>query len=294
MPAGERWIGDDAAVLSDPGAPWQLLAVDSVVAGVHADLSLVSLADLGWKALAANLSDLAAMGAEPWRCVVSVAGAGGADLDAVYEGLGEAAALYECPVVGGDLVAAPALVVTVAVTGTCDGPPVGRDGARPGHGIWVTGALGASAAGLRVLRGGGGNGGGGGGGGDDPGLGALIAAHRRPLPRLAEGRAARLAGATAMVDVSDGFASDLWHVARASGVGLELDLLPVAPGATRAEAAGGGEDYELAFCAPDAERVVEAFAGLRRPVLVGRCTDRPGTAELLGEPFPPLGWEHSL
>ena len=278
---GEVWIGDDAAVLAMPAAPWLLLAADAVVAGVHADLRLTTLEDFGWKALTVNLSDIAAMGGTPAHALVTVAGPPDTDLEALYRGLGLAAGTYGSAVVGGDLSNAPALVVSVAVTGTSLQPPVLRGGARPGDGIWVTGPLGASAAGLRLLR-------------RDPATtpAPLRAAHARPVPRLAEGAAAAAAGATAMIDVSDGLAADLMHIADASGIGFELDGVPVASGATQDEALGGGEDYELIFCAPDADRVAQAFAALRSPVWIGSCVASTGHRRLAGQVLAGRGWQH--
>ena len=293
-PPGETWIGDDMAVVHRPEAPWLLLSADAVVAGVHADLALTSVEDFGWKAMTCNLSDVAAMGGQPGHALVAVVGPPGTDLDALYRGIADAATTYGCPVVGGDLSEAPILMVTVAVTATVDGTPVGRGDAMPGDRIWVTGPLGASAAGLRRWRAGGSGGGGSDAGGSDAdGLdAALRAAHARPVPRLVEGRAARLAGATAMIDVSDGLTADLGHLADASGVGFELDEVPVAAGATREEALGGGEDYQLVFCAPDAGRVDAAFAGLSAPVPIGRCVDDSDKRRLAGRPLPPSGWRH--
>ena len=166
-----------------------------------------------------------------------------------YEGLLAAAELFSCPIVGGDLSAAPTLVVAVAVTGTLDGgKPVLRSGASPGDLLFVTGPLGSSAAGLALLRAG--------QAGEAP---DLALAHRRPRARVAEGRAARTAGATAMIDLSDGLASDVRHLATSSRVGIALERVPVAVGVARAmgddgvrAALGGGEDYELLFAAPDA------------------------------------------
>lgn len=277
----EVWIGDDTSVLRMPAAPWLLFAADAVVAGVHADLSLTSVDDLGWKALVANVSDLAAMGGMPAHAVVTVAGPDDTDLDGLYQGLAAAADAYRCPLVGGDLTNAPALVVSVAVTGTADGPPVRRDGARPGDTLWVTGPLGASAAGLRVLR----------HRRRQPGLldgieAELAAAHARPLPKLAEGEAARRAGATAMIDVSDGLAADLGHIADASGVGFELMDVPVAAGATLDEALGGGEDYQLVVATPPDVELADA-------VRIGRCRPDPTVRLFRGEPLPPLGWQHT-
>jgi thiamine-monophosphate kinase len=282
-PAGETWIGDDAALVVPP-LGGLLLAADLVVAGVHADLSLVGLDDLGWKALSVNVSDIAAMGGEPTHALVSVAAPPDTDIELLYEGIAEAVDEYRCPVVGGDLSTSTQLVVSVAVLGDAGArPPVLRSGALPGDIVFVTGPLGASAAGLAALRAGRGE-----------MVPALAAAHRRPIARVLEGHAARCAGATAMVDVSDGLAADVRHLADASGVGLALDHVPVADGATLEQALGGGEDYELVFTATNPGHVVAAFAeaGLRQPIAIGRCTADP-TERLLGEgELPAAGWQH--
>ncbi len=280
---GETWIGDDTAVLESP-AGWLLLATDTVVAGVHADLSLTGLDDLGWKAMAANVSDVAAMGGRASHAVVAVTAPAGTDFELLYDGIAAAAARFSCPVVGGDLTSGPVVVVTVTVTGTLGGPAVLRSGARPGDSVWVTGPLGASAAGLRSYRRNAAP--------SDSTDVALRLAHARPLPAMAEGVAARVAGATAMIDVSDGLSAELGHVADASGVGITLDEVPVAPGATEAEALGGGEDYALVFCAPDEAAVARAFAGLAAPIRIGVCTDQPGELAFRGEILPRTGWDH--
>jgi thiamine-monophosphate kinase len=286
-------IGDDAAVVPVPPGD-VLLTADAVVAGVHADLDLVGLDDLGWKAIAVNVSDVAAMGGRPLYALVTVAGPlADVDVDALYEGLSAAADEYACPIVGGDFSAAPVLMVSVAVAGTVDaGRPVFRDGASPGELLFVTGPLGSSAAGLELLRTG--------RAGEAP---DLALAHRRPRARVAEGEAARTAGATAMIDISDGLASDVRHVAAASGVGVALDRAPVAVGVARAmgddgvfAALGGGEDYELLFAAPDRARVEAAFtnAGLTLPLLIGRCTADPTERRLGDSDLPDGGWEHFI
>lgn len=291
-PPGETWAGDDVAVVPGPAGAL-LLAVDAVVAGVHADLDLVGLDDLGWKALVANLSDIAAVGGRPTHALVSVAGLlAEVDVDLLYDGILAAAEAYDCPVVGGDLSSAPTLVVAVAVAGDAgppDPPPVLRTGARPGDVLWVTGPLGSSAAGLALLR------------EDRAGEAADLAlAHRRPRPRLAEGVTARRAGATAMIDVSDGLAADVRHLADESGVGVVLDHVPVAIGVSRVSdrpedlALGGGEDYELVFAAPRSAGVEAAFsaADLGVPLRIGRCTADPAERRLREGALPLLGWEH--
>ncbi len=292
-PDGQSWVGDDAAVVPRPGGAL-LLAADAVVAGVHADLSLVGIDDLGWKALVANLSDIAAVGGRPTYALVTLAGPlGKVDVDLLYDGLIAASDAYDCPIVGGDLSDAPALMVAVAIAGDAgagEPSPVLRSGARPGDILFVTGPLGSSAAGLALLRG-------------DRATEApdLTLAHRRPRPRLAEGMAARSAGATAMIDVSDGLAVDVGHLGDASGVGLVVDRVPVAIGVSRISdqpeelALSGGEDYELIFAAPDAARVEEHFvaAGLAMPIRIGRCTDDPVERRLGDGDLPTVGWEHT-
>ncbi len=292
-PADQTWLGDDVAVVPGPSGPL-LLAADATVAGVHADLSLVGVDDMGWKALVANLSDIAAVGGRPTYALVTLAGPlGSIDVDLLYDGLTAAADTYGCPVVGGDLSDAPNLVVAVAVAGdggAGDPPPVLRSGARPGDRLWLTGPLGSSAAGLALLRAD--------RAGEAPDL-ALV--HRRPRARLAEGAAARAAGATAMIDVSDGMAADVAHLARASGVGVVIERVPVAIGVSRVSdqpedlALGGGEDYELIFAAPESAEVEEVFAeaGLGVPLHIGHCTADPAERRLRDGELPSMGWEHA-
>jgi thiamine-monophosphate kinase len=179
--------------------------------------------------------------------------------------------------VGGDLARGTQLVVAVSITGSVDGQPVLRSGASPGDTLFVTGPLGASAAAWRDLR-----------------AGGAGTAHRRPRARLAEGAAARRAGATAMIDLSDGLGLDLRRLADASGVGVVVDAVPAAPGATGDDAIGGGEDYELLFAGPDAAAVRAAFEaeGLRAPLAIGHCTSDPAERRLAEGPLPEAGWEH--
>jgi thiamine-monophosphate kinase len=284
-PCGQTWFGDDAAVVSAPGGGQMLLASDTLVGGVDADFSLTTLADFGWKAMAVNLSDIAAMGGRPAYAVLSVVGLAPSGIGELYEGVLEAASAYGCPVVGGDLSAGEALVVSVAVTGHVEGRAVLRSGARPGDSIWVTGALGAAAAGLRCLRAAR-------GGAVEP---LLAKAHARPVPALAEGAAAREAGATAMIDVSDGLVSDLGALARSSGVGFELEAVPVAPSATLEEALGGGDDYALVFTLPaGVEPANFPAAGLPPPFRLGVCVPDPGHRRLAGAELPSSGFTHAL
>jgi len=291
-PPGEVWAGDDAAVLPSPGGP-VLLTADTLVEGVHFDLSLSGVDDLGWKALAVSVSDIAAMGGRPLHALVTVTvprGRGG-DLEQLYDGLEAAARAFACPVVGGDLTSGPHLSVTVAVMGTAP-KPVLRSQAKPDDALLVTGPLGGGAAGLRLLRGGAVT--------FDPAdlrqpEARAALAHRRPEPRVAEGDAARRAGASAMIDLSDGLALDLRRLADASGVGVVVDQVPLGPAASLDEALTGGDDYELLFAVPDARRAHQRFeeAGLSPPFVIGRCTNDPGERRLGAGPLPEGGWEHT-
>lgn len=311
-------LRDDAAVLGLPAGPL-VVSVDSVVAGVHVDLALCSPGDVGWKALMGALSDLAAMGASPVGAVVALcvpepAGAGtgaqqatpsasadgpGALALGVMEGVAEASSASGCPVVGGDVSQAGELAVAVTVLGTvADEPPaVSRSGARPGDVVLLTGPCGASAAGLRLLRAG--ESGGRASGSRSAGAAvAAIRAYWRPVARLREGELTRRGGATAMIDVSDGLALDLHRLADASGVGFVLEQVPIAAGATREEALGGGEDYALVFtlAESDVPELTAAFtaAGCAGPQRIGVIVADPDVRTLAGRELERLGWQHRL
>jgi thiamine-monophosphate kinase len=226
-----RWIGDDCAVVRADG--YAAISTDVMVDGTHFRLGEASFADVGWRALAAALSDLAAMGAAPGEAFLSVVlppEAADDDVVALHEGAEDLARQTGVTIAGGDLARGPALTVAVTVVGWGSTPLIGRDGARPGDRVGVTGELGGSAVGL---------------------AGGPRARYLRPWPRLAEGLELALV-ATAMMDLSDGLASDARRLAEASGVRIVLDAsaLPLAPGADVELAATGGEDYELLVCVP--------------------------------------------
>jgi thiamine-monophosphate kinase len=276
-PSGERvrlGSGDDAAVVEAGGTT--AVSVDAVVDGIHFTLEAFGARAVGRKALAAGLSDLAAMGAEPGEAYVVVAAP--ADLPddqllGLADGLAEVAAREGVSIAGGDLVASPVLVVSVTSVGRepAGGRLVSRAGAKPGDVLAVTGELGGAAAALALLQ-------------ESDVAGEVPDAHREallarqldPRPRLGEGLALAGAGATAMIDVSDGLGADAGHLAGASGCRLEIELerVPIAEGVAEVAggdgaalelAAGGGEDYELLVTLPpdrlDAARKAVAKTG---------------------------------
>jgi thiamine-monophosphate kinase len=245
-------IEHDAAVVEG-----LVVTQDALVEGVHFRFDLLSWRELGFRAAAVNVSDLAASGAEPVALIVSLGLPGGAavgDVIELYEGLAEAGV----PVRGGDTTRADGVYLSVTALGRAERVP-GRAGARPGDLVVVTGPLGGAGAAFRAGR--------------------LL----RPPVRVAEGR--RLAAvATAMLDLSDGLAPDAGHLAERSGcrLAIELERVPLAEGAAVADL-GFGEDYELLATTPDAL----GFA------VIGRVEEGDGVSLTLdGEPTPLSGWDH--
>jgi thiamine-monophosphate kinase len=278
-----RWTGDDAAVTR--ARPLAVTSIDTLVDGVHFARATHSPSDIGWKALATALSDLAAMGADVGEAYVSVVLPD--DVEEPLElvrGMEELAAECGATIAGGDVVHGPVLVLTVAVTGWADSEQelVGRDGAEVGDLVGVTGELGGSEAGRRLLEA---------GETDQP---ELIARHLRPRPRLDAGRALAAAGATAMIDLSDGVATDAGHVASRSGVELRIRLedVPCAPGVSPEQAVTGGDDYELLVTVPASGRA--AAEGAAPITWIGDVSAGAGLVLLGPEgPLPGLrGYEH--
>ena len=295
-------IGDDAAAWR-AGDQLLLATTDTLVEGVHFRPEFAPWADVGWKALAVNISDIAAMGGEPLFALVTLALPLETEIsfaDELYEGLMDCAREYGVTVAGGDIVRAPQISVTIALIGRAqmpDGEPIlmRRDGARAGDVIAVTGTLGDAAAGLWRLRKGAGH--------DEP----LVQAHLRPVPPLETAQQAARIGIGCAIDVSDGLVQDLAHICRRSGLGavVEVDLLPLSdalssayPEDALALACTGGEDYELLVTGTEdgIEQLTEEAAV---PItVIGRMVkaqehcpkllDASGTEIAL----PAAGWDH--
>jgi thiamine-monophosphate kinase len=308
-------IGDDTAVLAlSPGAAL-LATTDLVVEDVHFRRTWAAPEDIGWKAMAVNLSDIAAMGGTPRWALVALAVPADtevAEIEAFYRGMRAAAAPHAVAIVGGDTSVSPERwVIDVTLLGEHAGAPRLRSGARPGDAIAVTGSLGRAAAGLVVLE----------MGADQArrhGLGDTVVeevtrAHLRPRARVPEGRwLGETRDVHAMMDCSDGLLTDLGHVCRESGVGarVSLERLPLAPGAEAAArargrdplewATGGGEDYELLLtCDPAAvDRLSREFRRSTGTPLtvIGEVEAGPAAIRWLGRNGQPVtmgaGYEH--
>src|SRR5438105_452482 len=245
-------IGDDAAVLDVPRGERLVVTTDTSVEGVHFRREWLNHFEIGYRATAASLSDLAAMGAHPIGVVIALTLPEGDRHEAreLATGIREGASAVMCPIVGGDLSAGKVLSLTITALGSA-ARPLSRAGAKAGDRVYVTGALGGPAAAVRAWK-----------AGKQP-TERDRARFAHPVPRVepAIGLAAR--GASAAIDISDGLAADLTHVAAASKVRIEIDAdrIPRLDGVSAIEAAGGGEEYEIIVTAPniDTRRFTEEF-----------------------------------
>jgi len=281
-PPGQIWAGDDAALVAALTRP--LISTDLVVEGVHFDRRFCAFADMGFKAVSVNVSDIAAMGGEPRAIVVAIAGATGPEIREIMRGAEEAADRFRCDIVGGDLTNSATLVISVTALGECVNQPIRRSGARVGDIVYVTGPLGASGAGLRELR------------RDPMAASSCVEAYRRPVARTGEGLLLGDIGAHAAVDCSDGLADAVHLLAQCSGVRIVLESLPAAEGATRKDVLEGGEDYELVFCLSEDLTIEQEFIvhGFAAPIRVGTVTSGPAYVEFEGGALESRGFEHSL
>ncbi|HEU4481026.1 MAG TPA: thiamine-phosphate kinase [Actinomycetota bacterium] len=304
-PHGELWSGDDAAYVATGNG--LLITTDLLVEGVDLDLAYTSPADLGWKLVAVNVSDIAAMGGTPRHAVAGLVLRPDMEtrfVEDLLDGMLDACRTWSVSLVGGDISGGQEVMASLTLTGDVEGAPVTRSGARPGDGVFVTGALGGSAAGLLALRHGLGR--------DDAACAPAVERHLRPQPPAAAGPALQDVPVSAMIDVSDGLLLDLTRLLDASGVGCRitradvpidpvvgpvLDRLPD-PVDGSGLALTGGEDFELLFTVP-AELSAEATAavgvagtGARR---IGTIVE--GTRTIDGavlDESEGLGWDHLL
>ena len=273
-------IGDDCAVYRPRGSPEELLfTTDMLIEDRHFRRATHGAEDVGWKALARGLSDVAAMGGEPRFCLVSLAlppWADGRWVDGFYRGLLRLAGREKTTLAGGDLARAEKLMCDIVVCGAAPrGSALRRGGARAGDAVCVSGSLGASALGV------------------ERGRGPAWKRHTRPEPRLALGRFLRAKlGATAAMDLSDGLSLDLRRMCLASGLSAEIGDPPVFPGATMQQALHGGEDYELLFTLPRAAQPPPEFEGLALTRIGTMRRGQPGRVTWNGTPLPPLGFDH--
>ena len=314
---GEVRIGDDAALWQPAPGASEVLTTDALVEDVHFRPSTTSWEDLGWKALAQNVSDVAAMGAEPRRAFVTLglrADTPVSDLEALYRGMRDLAARYGLAIVGGDTVSSSVLFISVSVVGELTGDGLRRGAGRADNLLAVTGTLGGSRGGLEVLeamREAGGPVPDDADAGADADAGVLAAVHRRPVPRVAESLVLTAAGVRCGMDLSDGLLGDAGKLAYASGLAATLrwDALPVHPVLSRRfgergreMALGGGEDFELLVAGPaDAvERATAALAdrGLAALTVVGELhPGSPGQVQVVDatgtvRPAPRTSWDH--
>ena len=273
-------IGDDCAIYRPRGSTEDLLfTTDLLVENVHFQRTTHRAEDVGWKALARGLSDIAAMGGEARFFLVSLALAGWAGarwVDGFYRGLLRLASQAGVTLVGGDVGRSQTVMCDIVVCGAVPrGGALRRDGARAGDAIYVSGHLGGSALGLAAPR------------------GAAWRRHVRPQPRLALGRFLRESlRATGAMDLSDGLSIDLQRFAAASQLTAEIEAPPRFAGATLEQALHGGEDYELLFTTRPRARVPAEFEGLRLTRIGMMRRGRPGSVLLNGRPLPVLGFDH--
>lgn len=288
--SGEVWIGDDAAVVAAP-SDRLLLTTDTMVEGSDFDLSYATGADIGWKVIAINVSDIAAMGGEPSKGLTTLCLPPATELRFVEElvdGLLQATDRYGLELVGGDISAAESISIGVAVLGSVQGEPWLRSGATVGDALCVTGALGGSFSGLQALR-------------ADPAAGGPgVTRHLRPEARLEAAKALSGSRISSGIDISDGLVIDLGRLTRASQVGCEVSgaAIPVDEGIVEGSDAAlfGGEDFELLVTMPEdaVSGAVSAVESCGIPLTrIGTVTS--GEATLDGRPLRDMkekAWDH--
>ena len=294
--------GDDTAAWK-AGEGTELYTTDTVVEGVHFTRATTPWYDVGWKVMAANVSDIAAMGGLPFYALVTLGlppDSEVGELESLYQGMLDLSNEHGVMVVGGDIVRSPVVFVTIALTGLCEAAPMLRSTAKVGELVAVTGYLGSSSGGLQLMLEGVAR--------DDMAAQHLKAAHQRPRPRVAEGLVMSKQGVSTAMDISDGLLDDLSKLCRSSGVAGRVDVskIPVHPMLKeifaeqhRDLALNGGEDYELIFAASEETMAVVLPALAPTASVIGEIVEgEPGHIELYssepGERLPThrAGWDH--
>ena len=295
--------GDDAAAVTFlRDQVTELYTTDTMVDGIHFTAETTPWRDLGWKAIASNVSDVAAMGGAPAFALVTLGLPADTlvdDIRELYAGMTEICAEFGARVIGGDMVRSPVGFITVALTGIATGKPMLRTAAQPGHLVGVTGPVGGSAGGLQAMLGAPGTPG--------PDADLLTIAHRRPRPHVAEGQILVANGVNSAMDVSDGLADDLAKLCTASGVAAVLwsEMVPVEPALKSAFADEwldlalyGGEDYVLLFTAPPGVMTAAIDRLPDSAAIIGQIVDgKPGAVTVLDADGNPrvrggAGWDH--
>jgi thiamine-monophosphate kinase len=287
-------IGDDASVWRTESAV-QIGTTDVLIQDVHFTLDTAGWHDLGWKALAINIGDIAAMGGKPGYALVSLGLPPETEVDSVaelYRGLMEIAATYDVEVCGGNVSRAQVVIINLSLIGESSGNILTRSAALPGDQIAVTGCLGQAAAGLIMLKSGLRF--------DAETTDFLRNAHFRPCPRVAEGQVLVQSGVKAAIDISDGLVSDLTHICKASSVGAEvrvpsLPIHPLVKAAYKEEslklAISGGEDYELLFTARgDVIERIKALISVSVTVIGEIVSEEPGQVTLYDAQGKVIDW----
>ena len=289
-------IGDDAACWKAGGL--QLATTDTLIEGVHFNFKTITWRELGWKAMAVNLSDIAAMGGQPQYALVSLGISKDTETESVidlYKGMLELAKKFEVRIIGGDTVGSPVTAITLTIIGEAGDEDriLKRSAAKPGDVIAVTGTFGASAAGLAMMQrrlsl-------------DKKTESTLREAHFKPAPRIYEGQTLAKYNVKAAIDVSDGLLGDLEKLCLASGVGANLysDRIPIHPAVVKSFgneavklALTGGEDYELIFTAP--QKIVNVVKReLSCPVTVVGEIVKSKSVEVLDEDGNEFSWSSS-
>ena len=294
-------IGDDTSAWRAGGIV-HLWTTDTMVEGVHfIPGRTASWEDVGWKIMAVNLSDIASMGGDPTYALVTLGMPSDTcmdDLDEMYKGMTDLASGCGVSIIGGDMVGSDKAFVTIGLLGTCQRDPMVRSDAKPGDLIGVTGCLGASAGGLKLLLGE--------GSADREAYEFLSTAHRRPTPRLDDGRTLSQHGVRAAMDISDGLMDDLGKLCQASGVAARIEgaEAPVSPHLKAAFpddyislALSGGEDCQLLFTASE-ETMATAISALPQAAVIGKIVQgSPGHVSAIGADGKEIemasgGWDH--